>query len=70
MASWLTQPTSYLVTQWNPSFAWLPVDSIIHNYQQEYYAAINTSNDAGEFTVFMEFMLSTIKASLIDAINE
>ena len=27
------------------------------------------SNDAGESTFFIEFMLSTIKASLIDAIN-
>ena len=37
--------------------------------QQEYYAAINTSNDAGESTVFIEFMLSAIKASLTDAIS-
>lgn len=34
-----------------------------------YYEAINASNDAGEFTAFIEFMLSAIKASLIDAIN-
>lgn len=33
------------------------------------YAAINTSNDAGESTVFIEFMLSAIKAALIDAIS-
>ena len=58
-----------LLSQWNPAFAWLPVESIIHDRQQEYYAAINTSNDAGESTVFIEFMLSSIKASLIDAIN-
>ena len=50
-------------------FAWLPVESIIHDRQQEYYAAINASNDAGESTVFIEFMLSAIKASLMDAIN-
>ena len=50
-------------------FAWLPVESIIHDHQQEYYAAINTSNDAGESTAFIEFMLSAIKASLIDAIH-
>ncbi len=31
--------------------------------------AINASNDAGESTVFIEFMLSAIKASLIEAIN-
>jgi len=42
---------------------------MIHDRQQEYYDAINASNDAGESTVFVEFMLSTIKASLIDAIN-
>ena len=40
----------------NPSFAWLAVESIIHDRQQEY-------------TVFIEFMLSAIKASLIDTIN-
>ena len=58
-----------LLSKWNPNFAWLPVESIIHDRQQEYYKAINASNDEGESTVFIEFMLSAIKASLIDAIN-
>lgn len=58
-----------LLSKWNPAFAWLPVESIIHDRQEEYYAATNASNDAGESTVFIEFMLSAIKASLIDAIN-
>ena len=58
-----------LLSKWNPVFAWLPVESIIHDHQQEYYAAINTSNDVGESTAFIEFMLSAIKASLIDAIH-
>ena len=58
-----------LLSKWNPSFAWLPVESIIHDRQQEYYAAINASNDAGESTVFIEFMMSAIKASLMDAIS-
>ena len=57
-----------LLSKWNPAFAWLPVESIIHDRQQEYYDAINISNDAGESTVFIEFMLSAIKASLMDAI--
>ena len=59
-----------LLSRWNPAFAWLPVESIIHDRQEAYYAAINASNDAGESTVFIEFMLSVIKASLIDAISE
>jgi len=58
-----------LLSRWNPVFAWLPVESMIHARQQEYYDAINASNNTGESTVFIEFMLSTIKASLIDAIN-
>ena len=58
-----------LLSKWNPAFAWLPMESIIHERQQEYYDAINASNDAGESTVFIEFMLSAIKASLMDAIN-
>ena len=58
-----------LLSQWNPAFAWLPVESIIHDRQQKYYAAINASNNAGESTLFIEFMLSAIKASLIEAIS-
>ena len=51
------------------AFAWLPVGSIIHERQQEYYGAINASNDAEESTVFIDFMLSAIKALLVEAIN-
>lgn len=58
-----------LLSKWNPVFAWLPVESIIHDHQQEYYDAINASNDAGESTAFIEFMLSAIKASLIDTVH-
>lgn len=58
-----------LLSKWNPAFSWLPVESIIHDRQQEYYTAINASNDAGESTVFIEFMLSAIKASLLEVIS-
>lgn len=58
-----------LLSKWVPGFAWLPIESIIHANQQDYYAAINAANEAGESTVFIEFMLSAIKASLIEAVN-
>ena len=58
-----------LLSKWNLTFAWLPVESMIHANQQEYYNAINASNNAGESTIFIEFMLSIIKASLIDAVK-
>ena len=58
-----------LLSKWNPAFAWLPVESIIHDRQQEYYDAIKASNGAEASTVFIEFMLSAIKASLIVTIS-
>lgn len=56
-----------LLTQWKPLFAWLPVESIIHDHQDEYYAAINRSNYEGESTAFIEFMLSAIREALMEA---
>lgn len=55
--------------QMEPHIAWLPVESIVHNHQQEYYDAINNSNAAVSSTTFLEFMLSAIKASLKEAVN-
>ena len=58
-----------LLSKWNPLFAWLPVESIIHDNQQEYYDAINISNDNADSTVFIEFMLRAIKSSIIEVLN-
>jgi Fic family protein len=45
------------------------VESIIHDRQDEYYAAINRSNYEGESTAFIMFMLSAIKEALMEAIQ-
>ncbi len=58
-----------LLSKWNPMFAWLPVESIVHEHQREYYEAINSSNAAVSSTAFIGFMLSAIKASLIGVIK-
>ena len=50
-------------------FAWLPVESIIHDRQNDYYRAINQSNNEAESTSFIEFMLSAIKEALIEAVQ-
>lgn len=59
-----------LLSKWNPMFAWIPVESIIHDRQDEYYQAINESNDKGDSTVFNEFMLSAIKDALLETIDD
>lgn len=58
-----------LLTQWKPIFAWLPVESMIRDRQDEYYQAINRSNNEAESTAFIEFMLSAIKEALIEAVQ-
>jgi len=58
-----------LLTKWNPLFAWLPVESIIHDRQQEYYQAINRSNHSSASTEFILFMLSAIKEALTEAVS-
>lgn len=58
-----------LLTRWKPMFAWLPVESIIHDRQEEYYQAINRSNNEAESTAFIEFMLSAIQEALMEAVK-
>lgn len=56
-----------LLSKWNSIFAWLPVESIVHDHQVAYYEAINASNAAVSSTAFIEFMLVAIKTSLIES---
>ncbi len=58
-----------LLTKWKPLFAWLPVETVIHDRQNEYYNAINQSNYEGESTAFIVFMLSAIKEALMEAVQ-
>ena len=49
-----------LLYQWKKIFAWLPVETMIHERRQEYYAAIGRSNDADDCTEFVRYMLQAI----------
>ena len=52
---------SLLLSRWKQIFAWLPVESIVRDRQQEYYAALTNSNEAMDSTEFIMFMLNAIK---------
>lgn len=58
-----------LLSRWNPIFAWLPIESIIHDNQSAYYNAINVSNGNGNSNAFIMFMLFVIKQALREAAN-
>ncbi|MBQ0110908.1 MAG: Fic family protein [Oscillospiraceae bacterium] len=58
-----------LLSKRNRLFEWLPIESIVHDNQDKYYQAINRSNAEGNSTVFVEFMLETIKTALEQAVS-
>lgn len=43
---------------------WLPIETLIHEQQEDYYKAINAANTDGESTAFVKFMLEIIKKAL------
>ncbi len=49
-----------LLSRWKGIFAWLPVETIVKEHQQEYYHVIAQSDAAGESTKFVEFMLKCL----------
>ena len=55
---------SLILQRWKPIFAWLPVETLIHERQAGYYEALNAANTQGESTVFAAFMLSVIRDAL------
>ena len=53
-----------LLMQWNPIFAWIPVESIVKEHQQEYYDVIAQSDSEANSTSFIAFMLRCLKQAL------
>ena len=58
-----------MLSKWNPIFAWLPVESMIHDRQEEYYRVFNAANNAVDSTVFIAFMLKAIRDTMLEAIE-
>ena len=55
---------SVILNSFNPIFSLLPTESIVRDYQEEYYKAIEDSTELGESTPFIEFMLEMILKSI------
>lgn len=55
---------SVILNSFNPTFSLLPTESIVRDYQEEYYKAIEDSTELGESTPFIEFMLEMIYKSI------
>ena len=59
-----------LLSEWNPVFQYLPLESRIHEYQDGYYDAIAACHAAGNSDTFIEFMLDKINLTLDWALEQ
>ena len=55
-----------ILAKWKPVFEYVPIESQIEKFQDEYYAAISKCHIDGSSTIFIEFMLSQIDKILDD----
>lgn len=58
-----------LLTRWNPVFQYIPIESQINKYQDEYYKAIALCHTKGNSDIFIEFMLKMIDEVLDDVLS-
>jgi Fic family protein len=52
-----------------PVFEYLPIETLIHKRQEQYYESLSHSDKMGESTLFIEFMLEIILESLVDLLS-
>ncbi len=58
-----------LLSKWQSLFAYLPVESMVHRHQSDYYDAIHQSTADADAAAFVDFMLGMILEA-VDAVAE
>ena len=58
-----------ILSNWEEIFEYVPIESQIKKYQNDYYKAINNCNKTGKSTEFIEFMLKMIDETLLELLN-
>jgi len=53
-----------ILSQWKPLWAYIPVENILRERQEAYYASLRKADVQGEATVFVEFMLLALQEAL------
>jgi Fic family protein len=56
-----------ILSRWNPLFENIPIETLVHEHQAEYYQALNRSTDQADSSAFIEFMLGMILSAITSA---
>lgn len=57
---------TWLLSKWKEILAWLPIETLIKERQEEYYNVLGLADKNADSSVFIEFMLQTIVDALRD----
>ena len=61
---------SAILSKWKEIFEYVPIESLIKQYQEDYYTVIAKCNNVGDSTEFIEFMLKMIYETINKIIIE
>ncbi len=53
-----------ILRKWKEIFAWIPVETLVYENQEEYYKVLQRADNAGNSTEFVDFMLGMIRNAL------
>jgi Fic family protein len=58
-----------ILSQWRSVLSYLPVEAVIRDQQDDYYAALSAADQCAESTPFVEFMLQALSLALEEAVR-
>jgi Fic family protein len=59
---------SLILSKWQPLLAFLPVETVVHKQQSQYYQALSACDKNGNSNIFIEFMLDALRVAMQETI--
>lgn len=50
-------------------FAYLPVETVVRDHQEDYYRVLAQADERGDATLFVEFMLQSLRSAIEEAVT-
>lgn len=57
-----------ILSEWRSELAWLPIETLIHQQQQDYYQVLGQCDRSADCTPFITFMLDKLKEALAESV--
>ncbi len=58
-----------ILSKWKPLLAYLPVETVIHDRQEDYHRVLEQADNCADATPFIEFMLAALRSAIGEAVT-